>query len=105
MSYEKGRCHNCGKIDDRIKAGRFYCAKCAAKDKERATRRQEKLKSERRCMTCGAQDERTLSGRCQCALCAKFRAAKERLRNQVKKEKAAGNCDPQAAKNELSTKL
>ena len=105
MSYEKGRCHNCGKIDDRIKAGRYRCAECAAKDKERVMKRYQKLKNERRCIICGAQDERTLSGRCQCAPCARFRAAKWRLRNQVKKEKAAGNCDSQAAKNELSTKL
>lgn len=84
MSYEKGRCHNCGKIDDRITAGRVYCAVCAAKDKERATRRQEKLKSERRCMTCGAQDARTLSGKCRCAPCAKFANAKQKARYRAK---------------------
>lgn len=85
MSYEKGRCHNCGGVDNRIKAGRVRCAVCAAKDKERATRRQEKLKIERRCMTCGAQDARTLSGKCLCAPCAKFANAKQKARYRAKK--------------------
>ena len=83
--YPKGRCQECGRVDERTAAGRYRCAECAAKDKERATRRQEKLKSERRCMTCGAQDERTLSGRCQCAPCAKFANAKEKARYRARK--------------------
>lgn len=101
MRYREGQCHNCGKIDDRITAGRFYCAKCAAKDKERATRRQEKLKSERRCMTCGAQDARTLSGKCRCAPCAKFANAKQKARYRAKKG-AAGNGNSQAAMTKIS---
>lgn len=101
MKYREGQCRDCGGVDNRIKAGRVRCAVCAAKDKERATRRQEKLKSERRCMTCGAQDERTLSGKCQCAPCAKFANAKQKARYRAKKG-AAGNGNSQAAMTKIS---
>ena len=103
MSYEKGRCHECGGFDDRIKAGRVRCAVCAAKDKERVMRRQKRLKNERRCITCGAQDARTLSGKTQCAPCARFSTAKARARYRSKKEAAAGDGNSHtAAKTKIS---
>ena len=100
MRFPQGHCQRCGKVDDRTAAGLTHCAVCAEKCNKRAMKNYNRRVSEKRCVTCGIQDERTLRGRRQCELCAKFAGEKKRL-----KEKAAGNCDPQAAKNELSTKL
>lgn len=104
MRYPKGRCQDCGKVDDYTAAGRYRCAVCAAKNKESVRRYYQKHIDEKRCVSCGKQDKRTLNGQRQCALCARFCAAKQRMYYRAKKG-AAGNCDPQAAKNELSTKL
>lgn len=88
MRYPKWQCQCCGKVDDRTAAGLTSCEVCAAKDIERVTRRQQKLKSERRCIICGAQDDRTLSGKGRCTACAQFAAAKQRLRYRARKEAA-----------------
>ena len=67
---EAGVCVRCGTRDERVSAGRVYCAKCVEIHNEAKTRSREYRKSRKRCVRCGERDERTQNGFTECEICA-----------------------------------
>lgn len=100
---EAGVCARCGTRDERVSAGRVYCAKCVESQKEGKTRSREYRKSRKRCVRCGEKDERTQNGFTECGVCAEKEknspariASKERYNEAQKKlrreRREAGVC-------------
>lgn len=100
---EAGVCARCGTRDERVSAGRVYCAKCVEIQKEGKARIREYMKSRRRCVHCGKKDERTTNGFTECGECADKEknspariASKERYKEAQKKlrreRREAGVC-------------
>ncbi len=97
MRFPQGHCQRCGKVDDRTAAGLTHCAVCAENCNKRAMKNYNRRVSEKRCVTCGIQDERTLRGRRQCELCARFAGEKKRLKEEAAELENAGNDGSQTA--------
>ena len=91
----EGRCVNCGKPDDRTRAGGARCEACNRRNHERqkprarseeqraaenaAKREWRQMRREAHlCVDCGQMDRRTLDGRANCQTCATRRNANKR---------------------------
>lgn len=68
---QAGGCVRCGKTDEKVLAGKVYCAECAGKMLEATKERRKYLRGQNRCIHCGRRDERTEAGRVACADCTR----------------------------------